>query len=449
MRGMALRRYAVVVDPVGTGQEYPVAFRAAGVSTVAVLSTPSTLDDPYYVNSWHPANFEHIHVFDTDLDGLAATVRDYRPVCVIPGAETGVELADALAELVAPGTGNVPELAAARRHKGAMAQAVERAGIPHLRQICSADPDEVDRWLADAGLASSPLVVKPPKSSGTDNVHLVAAGSDWRPYFDQIYGRINELGLRNNAVVVQEYAEGTEYMINSYSVDGRHGLTDVCRYTKSRRGDRIGVYDLVDFLPSDHPEVGAVWPYAQRVLDAVGIRSGCAHTEVILTVAGPRFIEVGARQAGGGHMMIAKLATGSNQVLRTVAHRVHGEFNGSYELIQHVCSVVVSSPHAGIWRNADIFAGVDSLPTFWTKHFYFADGDHVPAPGGMTSFLGWVVLASSDRALLETDYRRIKELERQIRVEIDGVLGGLPVPSRGLLRSGNGQRAGGWEAEHD
>src|SRR4029450_9890186 len=118
------------------------------------------------------------------------------------------------------------------------------------------------------------------------------AGQAWRPYFDQIYGTVNDLAIRNDAVLVQEFAEGTEYLVDSYSVDGRHGLVDVCRYTKVQRGDRIGIYDLVDFIEPDHPETLAVWPYIQRVLDAVGIRNGCAHTEVILTADGPRFLEI-------------------------------------------------------------------------------------------------------------------------------------------------------------
>ena len=410
-----MQRYAVVVDPVGTGKEFPAAFREAEVETVAVLVTAMPIEP--YRESWHPENFQHIHVYDGDLTGLADVLRAYQPLCVIPGAETGVELADALAELVAPGTGNVPELTASRRDKWAMAQAVHRAGIPDLRQICGDDPDEIEKWLHDTGLQSERLVVKPPKSAGTDDIHIVEAGTDWRPFFDQIYGHVNELELRNDAVLVQEFAEGTEYMINTYSVDGRHGLVDVCRYRKSQRGDRIGVYDLVEFLPPDDRGVLSVWPYAQRVLDAVGLRNGCSHTEVILTADGPRFVELGARQAGGGHMMIAKLATGSNQVLRTVAHRARGEFQSSYQLLQHVCSVVISAPRAGIWRNADIFADVDSLATFWTKHFYHGAGDLVPAAASMTSFLGWVVLASPDQAAIEADYQRIKDLERQIQID--------------------------------
>jgi hypothetical protein len=115
--------------------------------------------------------------------------------------------------------------------------------------------------------------------------------------------------------------------------------------------------------------------------------------------------------------MIAKLATGTNHILRTVAHRVRGEFDPGYQLIQYVCSVVITAPQAGIWRNAEIFAEVDSLGTFYTKHFYFGSGDVVPAPAGLSSMLGWVVLVTSDKAAMDADYRRIKQVERQVRVD--------------------------------
>jgi hypothetical protein len=410
-----MQRYAVVVDPVGTGQEYPGAFGAAGVETVAVLSMPEPPE--MYRPSWHPENFSQVHVFGGDLPALAEALRAYQPLCVIPGSELGVELAEALVDLVVPGTGHVPRLAAARRDKWAMAQALQEAGLPGLRQTCSADPDEIDQWLTDTGLRGSRLVVKPPKSCGTDNVHIVPEGTDWRPFFGQIYGQPNMAGASNEAVLVEEFADGAEYLIDTYSADGRHGLVDVCRYTKLRRGDRIGIYDLVDFLPPDHPDVLALWPYTSSVLDAVGMRNGCGHTEVIITADGPRLLEVGARPAGGGHQMITKLATGTNHILRTVAHRVRGEFSDSYDLIQHVCSVVISAPLAGIWRNAEIFADVDSLATFHAKYFAGGTGDWVPASEDIYTYLGWVVLASVDEQAMAADYRRIKDIERQIKID--------------------------------
>jgi biotin carboxylase len=410
-----MRQYAVVVDPLGTGQEYPEAFREAGVEVVAVLTAAEPIE--LYRDSWHPENFRHVHVFDGDLGALAYRLRTYRPICVIAGSETGVELADVLVELVLPGSGHVPPLGPARRDKWAMARAVESAGIPHLRQTCSSDPDQIDQWLRDTGLDARPIVVKPPKSAATDDVHLVATGKEWRPLYDEIYGKVNEFGVRNDAILVQEYAEGPELVVDSYSVDGKHGLVDVCRYTKVQRGDRIGIYDLVDLVPPDHPDTRAVWPYAERVLDAVGIRNGPCHTELILTADGPRLLEVGARPAGGDHQRIIRLATGSNQILRTVAHRVHGVFEDGYRWQQHACRVVITAPYAGVWRNAEVFSGVPELPTFQAQHFGYRTGDVVPAPGSMATFLGWVVLAGTDGAAVAADYRRIKDWEEQILVD--------------------------------
>lgn len=410
-----MQRYAVIVDPLGTGQEYAAEFGAAGVEPVAVLS----LAEPpkMYAASWHPENFRRIHVFDGDLAALADLLRGYQPLCVIPGAEMGVELAEALVELVVPGTGHLPGLAPARRDKWQMALAMHRAGVPYLRQTCSADPGQIERWLRETGLAGQRIVLKPPKSVGTDNVHIVPEGGDWRPFFGQIYGALNTAGGYNEAVLAEEFAAGTEYMIDSYSAGGRHGLVDVCRYTKLQRGDRIGIYDLVDFLPPGHPDVQVLWPYTQQVLDAVGMRNGCGHTEVIITADGPRLLEVAARPAGGGHQMITKLATGTNHIERTVAHRVRGEFSAGYELVQHVCSVVISAPRAGIWRNAEIFDGVDQLGTYYAKYFAGGTGDWVPASNDIYTYLGWVVLASPDEQAMAADYRRIKELESQIKID--------------------------------
>jgi hypothetical protein len=121
--------------------------------------------------------------------------------------------------------------------------------------------------------------------------------------------------------------------------------------------------------------------------------------------------------------MITKLATGTNHIERTVAHRVHGRFEPSYELVRHVCSVVLSAPHAGVWRNAEIFDEVDALPTFHVKHFYYGTGEEVPAPAGLSTMLGWVVLAAgADPAghdAMQADYRRIRELERAVRVSAE------------------------------
>jgi hypothetical protein len=409
-------RYAVIVEPVSTGYEYAEAFRAEGLIPIAVLNSAEPVEA--LSATWYPENFAAVHVLgeDGDVGRLAGELRQYRPQWLVAGAEPAIELCDALTEFLCPGTGNVPGLTLARRDKWQMARALERAGVAHLRQFCSADRDGLDAWLREQGLAGGRFVVKPPKSGSTDDVHLVRPGQDWHPIFDHIYGKINHSGFRNDAVLVQEYAEGVEYLVDSYSVDGRHGLVDVCRYAKSSRGARIGVYDRVEFLPPDHPDTAVIWPYVQEVLDAVGIRNSPGHSEVMLTADGPRLMETAARPAGLGHQMITRLATGDSQIARTVAHRVRGEFRSGYELRQHLSAVFISAPEAGVWRNGDIFDGVEELPSFFDKHFPHGTGDVVPATEDLTTFLAWVILAGPDAARIEADFQHLKAIERRIDI---------------------------------
>jgi hypothetical protein len=115
--------------------------------------------------------------------------------------------------------------------------------------------------------------------------------------------------------------------------------------------------------------------------------------------------------------MITKLATGTNHIIRTVDHRVRGQFRPDYDLVQFVCSVVISAPRSGIWRNAEIFADVEALPTYWAKWFGGGTGDAVQETTDIYSYLGWVVLASADEAAVRADYRQIKQWENQIRVD--------------------------------
>jgi biotin carboxylase len=416
-----MTRHAIIVDPLSTGREYAGAFRDEGVSPIAVLSTPK----PVHVleDSWHPENFDQVHYFDGDyapakIESLAQKLAKYDPICIIPGAETGIRLYEALVLLLLPGSGNVPEFSDARRDKWEMAKAAAKAGVPHLRQLFSSDADEIAAWITDNGLENHDLVVKPPNSGGTDDVHLVPAGSDqWRQLLARMRNDINHLGMVNGGILIQEFASGNEFLVDSYSVDGKHGLVDVCRYTKVRKGDRIGIYDRVDFLAPDDEQTRIVWDYTLQVLDALGFRNGCGHAEVMLTPQGPRLIEIAERPAGGGHQVISKIATGSNHILRTVRHRVHGEFKPSYELRQHLCGVFISAPHAGIWRNAEIFDELEQLPTYVDRNFPKGTGDWVESTDDLSSFLAWVTLVAADEESINVDYRRVKELEKQIVID--------------------------------
>lgn len=409
-------RWAVVVDGYhlrdGDFRGFASAFRARGVRPVTVMSTPEPLAKCVRKSTWYPQDFDAVHFHDGDLDRTKAIVAGYAPVAIVAGNERGVELTAELVEALMPELANAPGSAVAHRHKGAMAAALERAGVPGPRTISTDDPAAVQRWIDESGLSGQPLVVKPPHSAGTDNVHLVRPDEDWRPYFTHILGQVNGFDLRNDTVVVQEFLDGPEYIVDLYSVGGRHGLVDACRYAKHDRGPRIGIYDYADFLPPEHPDVRTLGPYTMQAAEAVGIRNGSTHAEVVATAQGPRLVELAARYSGSCMMLAGSYATGDNQIDRTVRHVLDGEFSPGFRLVRPVRAMWLCAEQAGAVVHADVLERLRELPTVWKAALPY-EGKQVPMTNDATTRLGWVILGADRWDPIEDDYRRIRELEQQ------------------------------------
>jgi hypothetical protein len=410
-----MKRYAVIVDGYhlrdGDNRGFASAFAARGVTPVTVMSTPEPLSKFVKKSTWYPEDFEAVHFFDGDFARLLDIVSGYDPICIVAENERGVELAADLVEALMPGTGNAPGSAPAHRDKGEMARALDRAGVPGPKTISTDDPAAVEEWIRTSGLTGRALIVKPPNSAGTENVHLIPAGRDWRPFFHKVLGAINGFDLRNNTVVVQEYLDGPEYIVDLYSVDGQHGLVDTCVYTKHNRGERIGIYDTADFLPPDDPTVKMLAEYTMRAADAVGIRNGSTHAEVIITADGPRLVELAARYSGSCMMLSGELATGDTQIERTVRHVLDGEFAPSFELVREVRTAWLCADRAGPVRHMEILQAIGDLPTVH-KMSIPPNGRDMPQTNDVTTSLGWIIQGADDWNAIEDDYKRIRELER-------------------------------------
>ncbi|MBN1204310.1 MAG: ATP-grasp domain-containing protein [Myxococcaceae bacterium] len=406
---------AVIVDPYSSGALYAPAFREAGVPTIALVTAPTPPD--VYASSYRPEDFSEVIVASSDLTAAIERLRALRPRCVLAGCESGVELADIVAPQVVPGVANEPETASARRHKGVMAEAVARAGLPIIEQICTDDPGEVEAWIERAGLRGRDLVIKPPKSASTDGVTRVSGGKGWRDIFAAMLGRRNRLGLLNDRLVVQEYCEGTEYVVDTASYAGVHSVSDICRYHKIDNGGHMAVYESMSWMPPTIPAHDDLVGYAFGVLDAVGMRFGAAHIEIMLTDRGPRLIEVGVRPHGGGHPRFCRVATGESQLDRVVRRFVSDEpMPASYVLRQHVRVLFLIARRAGYVQNAAVLDGVRELESHYFSKFAIRDGERLEVTKDLFGSLdlGFVVLAHPELAHIEEDARRMRDLEQQV-----------------------------------
>jgi predicted ATP-grasp superfamily ATP-dependent carboligase len=413
-------RPAVIVDPYSSGGLYAPTFKQAGVPVVAVLSRPQP--PAVYLPSFHPEDFPEIILFTGDHEPVVRRLLELAPRCVLPGTETGVELADELAARVTPEVANVPALTSARRHKWEMARAVAGAGLPVLAQICTDDPAEVAAWIERENLVDRDLVIKPPKSASTDGVTRVPRGQGWRDVFDAQLGKANQWDVINDRMLVQEHARGTEFVVDVFSYEGVHTITDVCQYRKIDNGSHMAVYESMEWLPIDNPVVAQLVDYTKGVLDAVGMRFGAAHVEIMLTSAGPRLIEVNARPHGGGQPRFARAATGDSQVDRAVRYfSGRGEIPAGYQLHRHVLVVFLISGATGTVRNIEVLEAIRTLPSYHFASVQARNGDRVQQTKDLltTLALGFVVLMHENREQMMTDYAAVRRIESGLVVQAD------------------------------
>ncbi|MCT9008505.1 ATP-grasp domain-containing protein [Streptomyces sp. NPDC054766] len=348
---MAQSRVVVIVDAYSTQRYLAPLFKERGYTCVHVQSTP--VIPPLVRHTFIEENFTANIVHAGDVDATLRALAEIRPEVLIPGMESGVELADTLAESLGLRS-NGTALSPARRDKYRMVEAVRAAGVPAAEQVRAARWDEIVEWYAAIG--GGRVVLKPLKSSGNDGVAFCDTEEELAAAFRAVVGRRSALDLLNDAVVVQEYLEGVEYYVNSVSLDGVHYACDIW---KTQHLNVNGVRDLLggsQLLPSTGPEQSVLTEYAFSVLDALGIRNGPAHTELKLTPKGPRLVETGARICGADLPVLTGKAIGASQLEWTVDAYLDPDgfkerATRPYEIQRHAVCVNMIAPASGTLRS--------------------------------------------------------------------------------------------------
>lgn len=407
-----MNRPVVIVDPLSSGTELAPAFKARGIPAIAVTLKP--LDWVGFGAKIRKDDFIEII---PNQENLAEVLRKYNPLAILPGTEEAVPLAEELAQALTPQLANDPEKAQHRLHKALMQEALHEAGVPALKTLNTASQDEVEDWLEKNSLSNSPLIIKPPVSAGSDKVFHIPAGGDWKTAFNKVLSEPSKItGEANETVVVQEQALGTEFAVGTVSANGKHYLAHLIKYNKiaSIDGKTQTVYDYVEFVPYSEEEHGELFAYTQKALDALGMRWGANHNEIMLTKDGPRLIETGARMCGGPVVGFAREASGSSQADKLVEIFADGDVKTKeYTFKKTVMPVFLKSSAKGKISNAEALADIPNLPTFLNKNIFFQNGDQVPQTIDYLTSIGIIGLAGKREAILE-DYRKIRDMESQL-----------------------------------
>lgn len=407
-----MNRPIIIVNPLSSGIELAPAFKKRGIPCIAI--TLPSFDWKGFGSTIRRTDFVEII---PDQANLVEILKPYNPIAIIPGTEEGVALAETLAATLTPHLANDPNKSLNRLHKALMQTALKDADVPCLKTLNTDSEKDAAMWIKDNSLLHSPLIIKPPISAGSDKVFHIPANGNWQKAFKHVLTEPSKLtGKRNDTVVLQEQAIGTEYAVGTVSANAKHYLTHLIKYNKRSSDDRKTLFDYVEFVAYNEEQHGELFKYTQKALDALGIRWGAAHNEVMLTNTGPRLIETGARLCGGPVTEFCREATGSSQADRLVEIYLDGDVTmKEYDFKKTVIPVFLKSPANGRLSNVEVFAEVSKLPTFLSEHIWFENGDKVPKTLDYLTSIGIVALLG-ERDTILSDYKKIRDMELKLRV---------------------------------
>jgi len=232
-----------------------------------------------------------------------------RPVLVLSESDAGVPTAELIQQAI---VGKSSASVSARgcngichhlRNKFDQNERAAARGLPIVRQRLAASWAEAEEFLVDdlwAGVdaAHRKCIIKPCRGVASDGVHLCSSLADARAKFSSLLGspKYGSVGEQQEAVLVQEFAEGTEYAVDTVTSDGETKVVALWRYEKFEANGAPFVYQCSELVGDTASEESrAVMDYTVSVLEAQGLVFGPTHTEVKMTPRGPRLMEVNAR----------------------------------------------------------------------------------------------------------------------------------------------------------
>lgn len=228
----------------------------------------------------------------TDREATLEVARRYRVDGILcDTTDVGVPTAAYVAEaLRLPGMGY--EVAMNFTHKGRMRRVARQAGlsVPPFRLLGAAE--QLGEVIEDVSL---PVVVKPVDSQSGKGVRRVESVDDLLPAVEHAMRH-----SREGAVLVEAVVRGDEIIVDGFMLEGQALILGIARKTPHPRQPTVSAritygHDFPAWALAHIRDVN------QRLLSALGLKTGVFHTEYMLTDEDVIPIDIAAR--GGGCMI--------------------------------------------------------------------------------------------------------------------------------------------------
>lgn len=200
------------------------------------------------------------------------------------------------------------ETALKATNKAVMRQCLRENGVPIPKFYKVSNQKEFESAVKNF---QTKFIVKPADNSGSRGVFLIDNFD--RDLMLNAYKYSKEFS-RGGDVVVEEYMEGAEVSVETLSVDG---VCNIIQITDKLTTGAPHFVEMGHSQPTKHAlsTVEKIKEVATNAVNAIGIKNGPSHTEIMITEEGPKIVEIGARLGGDcitSHLV--PLSTGVNMV---------------------------------------------------------------------------------------------------------------------------------------
>ncbi|MFF7338184.1 ATP-grasp domain-containing protein [Streptomyces sp. NPDC008163] len=221
-----------------------------------------------------------------------------------------------------------PETVRAVDDKRLMRERLAAAGVDDTPCLEATTAEEITAFGERVGY---PLICKPGRGVGSQGVVRCEGPADVAEKLEVTFTAA--AGLPRSAVLVEPFHEGEEFSVECLSENGEHiALCVTKKFLVPGRFVELG-HVLPAPLPASEEEriVAAV----TAALDALGIREGATHTEVIVGESTVRIVETHLRQGGDRIPYLLREARGADIVAALARQSIGvpslGEVRGALE----------------------------------------------------------------------------------------------------------------------
>ncbi len=249
---------------------------------------------------------KYFNVSTVDIDGIVRIAHNFKPDGIITLATDMPMRAVAKACEECGLLGISYDTAVKATDKGEMIKAFETHGVEHPWYHILENRDSLNSIVTKI---ICPCIIKPTDNAGSRGVVLCHGIDELQSKYEYARRESN-----SGAVIIEEFLQGPEVSVEVMVIDGEPHIIQITDKLTS------GAPHFIEMGHSQPSRQNAtnqdlIKKLACRACKAVGIETGPAHVEMILTENGPKMVELGARMGGdciASHLV--PLSTGIDMV---------------------------------------------------------------------------------------------------------------------------------------